>query len=243
MVQPRAVSIEEKDPWELESGLPNDVDAFMANCRFGFREEYKAQVVISGGEEGAGMLFLTDLVDANGEILGSQGWSVGSGFRTDDGGATLVHPVRKNVVSTSRYGQLQHRVGKELGINMKQYGLPLIAATWNGLGFHWMLEEHETLKKMQDGAREKKQGLMPTSFVGMSEKIRGGVATAEAPAKATGPAIDPVLEKKLTELAQTNAFKDFVRAAVKIQAVSGNDTLMSSVMEDGPTGFFATHQK
>jgi hypothetical protein len=220
---------------------------------FGMRDRYMQQVVAGGGEEGSGLMLLCDLVSAEGELLGSQGWTVGSGWRSDDDGATLVHPTRKNVVASSLYGQFQYRVNKEIKVPMGQYGLPLIAATWNGLGFHWMLEGHETLKETE-GVREKKQGLMPTVFIGVSEEIRngtmqitsaGGSAVVSAPG--TGGAgsgeISEALEKQLTSLAQANAYRDFVKAAVKISEVAGNDSLMSSVMDDGPDGYFAQHKK
>lgn len=229
----------EKSAWDLESGLPNDVDAFISNAHFGVRDEYMKQIA-EAGVEGTGLMFLCDLVDEAGEVLGQQGWSVGSGWSSSDDGASISHPTRKNVVISSRYGQLQHRVVKELDVEMEKYGKPVDAASWNGLGFHWMLEEHETLKIVEGGARERKQGLMPTSFVGLNEAIRGGKAPAgAAPAKA---ALDAPLEAQLKELAQSNPYKAFVMAAMKIEAVAKNDELMASIMDDGDTGFFATHQ-
>jgi len=228
-----------KSAWELESGLPNDVDAYMSNCRFGTKDEYMKQIVDTGGET-SGLMFLCDLVDEAGELLGQQGWTVGSGWKTEDDGVSIAHPVRKNVVISSRYGQLQYRVVKELSVEMDKYGKPLVAASWNGMGFHWMLEEHETLKQVE-GGREKKQGLMPTAFVGLNEAIRGGTAPAEA--AAAKPVVDKVIEEKLKDLAQTNDFKAFVMAAMKIESVSKSDELMASIMDDGKTGFFATHQK
>jgi hypothetical protein len=234
---------EEKSAWELESGLPNDVDGIMTNCRFGTpREEYAMQVVAGGGAREETLMFLTDLVNEAGEELGQAGWSVGSGWKASDDGTTISHPTRKNVVISSRYGQLQYRVVKELGVDMEKYGKPTIAASWNGLNFHWMMELHDTLKVLQDGSKEKKQGLMPTAFNGVNEKFRGGAAPAGV-AKAAGPKIDPKLERQLKELAQTNPFKEFVKAAMKIPAVSQNDDLMSSVMDDTATGFFAQHQR
>lgn len=232
---------EEKSAWELESGLPNDVDGHMANCKFGTREQYMQQVTAAGGE-GEGLMFLCDLLSLDGETIGQAGWTVGSGWKVSDDGLSISHPTRKNVVISSRYGQLQYRVVKELGVDMDKYGKPVDAASWNGLGFHWMMEEHDTLKVLADGKREKKQGAMPTVFLGLNEKIRGGAVGA---AEAAAPALKlkPDLEKKLKELAQTSSYRDFVKAAMKIPDVSQNDDLMSSVMDDGATGFFATHQK
>lgn len=232
---------QEFDPWETESGLPNDVDAYMANCHFGTRDRYMEQVVAGGGES-SGLMFLVDLVDEGGELLGQQGWTVGSGWDTEDDGASIFHPTRKNVVTSSRYGQLQNRAVKELGVNMRDYGTPLVAATWNGLGFHWMLESHSTLKQLEGGEFEQKQGLMPTEFIGVSEAIRGGeIKPAEAP-EAGGAEIPEELETQLTKLAQENDFRAFVMAAMKLEGVAKNDDLMASVMDEGPEGFFQTHQ-
>lgn len=232
---------EPRDPWELESGLPNDVDAYMASTHFGVRDQYM-QKVVAGGGESTGLMLLCDLVDEGGEVLGQAGWSVGSGWTADEDGAAISHPTRKNVVASSRYGQLQHRVVKELGVDMNKFGKPLIAKSWDGLGFHWMLEAHDTLKKLEDGTVEKKQGLMPVQFNGVSEAIRGGKILAEAPDKAE-LAIAPKLNTKLADLAQTNSYKDFVKAAMKIPEVVLNDDLMSLIMDEGPGGYFATHQK
>jgi len=230
----------EKSVWDLESGLPNDVDAFIANAKFGTRDEYMQQIS-EGGGEGTGLMFLFDLMDESGEVIGQQGYTVGSGWQASDDGKSISHPTRKNVVISSRYGQLQHRVVKELDVEMEKYGKPTDAASWNGLGFHWMLEEHETLKVVEGGGRERKQGLMPTVFVGVNDAIRGGAAPAKAaPEKAT---IDAGLEKQLKELAQTNGYKAFIMAAMKIEAVSKNDELMASIMDESDKGFFATHQK
>jgi hypothetical protein len=231
----------EFDPWELESGLPNDVDAYMAHCHFGTRDQYMQQIVAGGGE-GSGLMFLFDLVDENGEIMGNQGYTVGSGWDTEDDGASIVHPTRKNVVASSRYGQLQHRTVKELEVDMRQYGIPTVAATWEGLGFHWMLEEHTTLKQLEGGEFEKKQGLMPTEFIGVSEAIRGGeVAPAEAP-EAGGVEMSEELEAELTRLAQENDYKTFIMAAMKVGGVASSDEIMSYVMDESAEGFFATHQ-
>ncbi len=233
---------DEFDPWALESGLPNDVDAYMANCKFGTKDQYEQQIVAGGGSIGMSLMFMFDLVSEDGELLGNAGFSIGSGWQTEDDGETVVHATRKNVVMSTRYGALQSRCVKELGINMREYGIPTVAKTWEGLGFHWMLEEHQTLKKLEDGSYEMKQGLMPTTFIGVNEAIRGGEGVAEKPDKTSGPKISEDLEEQLTKIAQENDYKSFVKMAMKVEGVAKDDDLMSSVMDEGPNGFFAAHQ-
>lgn len=223
---------EERGPWELETGLPNDVDAWMTNCRFGTKEEYAQAVVATGGEvEGvAGLMFITDLVDENGVLIGSQGWSVGSGWIPSDDGKSMRHPTRRNVVDTSRYGQLQRRVMKDLGVDMSKFGVPTVAPSWDGLGFHWMLEEHPTIT-----GQASKRGLMPVQSLGKKDIM---VAAQKAP-KVAGD-----VEKQLADLVDVSPnSKVFQKAALKLEAVTKNDDIMADVLDDSPTGFYIRHKK
>jgi len=223
---------EEKGAWDLESGLPNDVDAYMKNCRFGTKDEYKLAVTATGPGEGegvAGLQFITDLYDENGELIGSQGWSVGSGWIPSDDGRSMHHPTRKNVVSSSRYGQLQSRVMKDLEVDMYQHGMPTEAASWDGLGFHWLLEEHETIR-----GKEPKPGLMPVIFLGKKAEGKAPAPTKEAPGKAeSGEMI------KLKTIAEVSPdIKTFQKAALRIEAVATNDEMMAHVLDDSAEGFY-----
>ena len=125
---------EQPSPWDTETGLANDVDGWIRNAKFGTKDEY-AQAVAATGSEGGQMLLL-DLADENEEIIGSQGYSIGSGWIISDDGLSISHPKRKNVVGSSLYGQLQNRVVKELKVDMASRGLPTDAKSWDGLGFH-----------------------------------------------------------------------------------------------------------
>lgn len=226
------MTTEEKGAWDLESGLPNDVDAYMKNCRFGTKDEYKQAVVAAGTGEGegvAGLMLITDLYDENGELISSQGWSVGSGWIPSDDGLSMHHPTRRNVVDSSRYGQLQRRVMKDLGIDMNEHGTPTKAPSWDGLGFHWMIEEHPTIE-----GKEPKRGLMPVTFLGK----KGGEGTVKG-APAAAPKEEPDAVKKLKSLASVSPdVKTFQKAALRMEAVTGNDELMAEVLDDSPTGFY-----
>lgn len=217
----------EKSSWETETGLPNDIDAWIINPRFGLKDEYAQAVQAAGGE---GTMLILDLIDEGGELVGSQGYSIGTGWIVSDDGMEITHPKRKNVVGSSMYGQLQNRVRKELAVPMEERGLPTQAKCWGGLGFHWMLQEHPTV------AGGPKAGLMPVEY--LSEK-EVGARPAVVP-KVAGVAGD--LELRLKELAQTNDVKSFQKLALKIPEVVDNDELMASVLDEGSSGFHATHQ-
>jgi len=226
---------EEKDlgAWELESGLISDVDAWIANPHFGYKEEYRSKVMETGASE-SGLMFLVDLVDDNGAVLASQGFSVGTGFIPSDDGLSISHPKRNNVVRGCRYADLQERVVKVLGIDMMSKGSPLDAGCWDGLGFHWMLEDHTTV------SGDTKQGIMPTLFISdkkgqMPAPAPGAVPGAVPPTQSTPPGAASEADALLAVLIPNSPdIKAFQMAAMKIPAVTQNDALMASVFDEGP---------
>jgi len=220
---------EEQSAWETETGLPNDVDGWITNPKFGTKDEY-AQAVAATGSEG-GLMFLFDLGDAEGEIIGSQGYSIGSGWIPSDDGMTISHPKRKNVVGSSMYGLLQNRVVKELKVNMQGRGSPLEAKSWDRLGFHWLMQPHTTV-----GGKEA-TGLMPVEFLG--ERKAGAPAGV---AKATPVAAESTTEKALAVYARTMDLNAFQEKALTMAAVAADDVLMAKVLDEGPEGFWAVHQ-
>jgi len=224
---------EKSSAWETETGLPNDIDAWIKNPKFGVKDEY-AQAVLASGAEGA-LMFIVDLVDEGGELLGSQGYSIGTGWTVSDDGMSISHPKRKNVVGSSMYGMVQNRVVRELDVDMDARGLPTEAKSWDGLGFHWMIQPHMTV-----GGKEA-TGLMPVTFLGDKGPSSGGPTPA---AKATtAPVAESATEKALGILARTNDLKTFQEKALGMAAVASNDELMAKVLDEGPEGYWASHQE
>lgn len=217
--------------WDTETGLPNDVDAYIKNAHFGEKDEYKQAVAASGSE--GGLMFLFDLLSPDGEILGSQGYSIGSGWIPSDDGMSISHPKRRNVVGSSLYGQLQNRVVKELKVDMIPRGMPTEAKSWEGLGFHWMMQPHMTV-----GGKEA-TGLMPVEFIG---ELGGAAATPTAPPAAAKPVVQAgSVEAKLTTMAGILDMEAFQKAALVVPGVSADDKLMAAVLDEGKDGFWATH--
>lgn len=220
---------QEVSTWDTETGLPNDIDAWVAAAKFGTVDKYSDAVQVTSPGSGGATMCILDLVDEAGEPVGQQGYSVGSGWIPSDDGMEITHPKRRNVVGTSVYGQLMNRVRKVLKVPMEKRGLPTEAKSWLGLGFHWMMEEHETV----GGAP--KPSLMPVEVLAI---MKEGVALKQAPVIV----VAGELELELKELAQSNTVKDFQKAALKKAEVTSSDELMANVLDEGPSGFWATHQ-
>lgn len=243
------------EDWETITGLIDDVNAYMLNCRFGppLRDEYQAAIV---GEGQQAIHFLTDFVSDDGTPLGSQGYSVGGGWIVSDDGGEISHPARAKIVKSSVYGQLIDDVVLSLQVPMKQYGTPLVARSWEGLGFHWRQKVHKTVKE-----GETRTAPMPVEFLGridpsdLRKKAKGGQPVAAraaaaarpspkaAPAAGKAGAMTPALESKLAALARNMEFSRFQDAALKIPEVAGSDDLLATVLDDSTDGFWSSHRQ
>ena len=209
------------EDWATETGLVNDVDVWFRNPHFGVKEEYGQ---VAGVDT---LMFLVDFTSPEGEVLATQGYSVGSGWIASEDGMSISHPTRKNVVGSSMYGKLIQRVVKELGVDMSKYGKPTEAKSWDGRGFHIMQEEHTTV------SGEVRTAPMPVA-------VLEGEAPGAAPAAKAAPA--SALEKKLTTMATSMNLPTFQKAALKMKEVTDNEDLLASILDDSSKGFWGSNQ-
>lgn len=220
-------------PWETVTGLPDDIDAYITNPRFGSKDEYTAVV-----EGGVAPMFLIDLVNEEGELVATPGYSCGAGWVIQANGVEITHPLRSNIVNSSIYGQLITRVTRDLAVDMSKYGdSALVAKSWDGLGFHWKQEEHATL------GQKKGLALMPVDFLGEREAVKAAPGKAVKKAAVAAPAADAALEKQLAVLAAGMTVDAFQKAAIKLPGVADDDALIASVLDESPAGYWATHQE
>ena len=236
--------------WETESGLIDDVDGYIVNPHFGFKEEY-AQAVQASGTPG-GAMFIVDVMSPEGELLGSQGYSIGTGWEISEDGRYITHLKRSNVVTSTLYGQLQNKVIKDLNVPMGGRGEPTDAMAWDGLGFHWNQLPHATV------GGEEKTGLMPTLFIG---ELKDAPAPGAAPPAAAAPretaasklkakaaalkapaVVSPARVEALKLVGESADSKEFLLKAVKNAVIVNDDALMAEVMDDSATGFFAQNK-
>lgn len=221
-----------KSPWELESGLINDVDGWITNARFGKNDKYTEAVTVTD-DNTVGTQLMFDLIDENGELLGSVGYSVGTGWIVSDDGSEMSNPKRRNVVKGTRYGDFQEKVIKDLKVPMGDYGVPTKAGTWNGLGFHWNQEKKKTV------AGKEVDVLMPTLFKGKKEGLAAKQAT-----KTSSVDVSETLKAQLIELAQSNDQKSFQLKVMRIPEATGNEKLMAHILDDSNAGFWSlNHNK
>ena len=218
-----------KSDWEPAIGIPNDVDAYIRNPRFGTNEKY-AQAVVANEGESQGAQFIIDLVSVDGIIISTQGYSIGKGWTVSEDGLHISHPMHKNVMKGTRYHTLQERVIKTLEVDLSKYGKPTESLSWDGLGFHWMVELLD-----QVGGQKKSNVPLPTIFLGKNEKF---TTTASAPKQAL-PTDNKDLLAKLAGLAKALTRTDFQLQAMRMPEVSRDQNLLANITDDSASGFYA----
>lgn len=157
--------------WGTDSGLPSNFDGTIIAAEFTTDEKYTSQ-------DGSPMTVLRlefDHAAESSPVL----LSLGAGWEIADRGKRAVHANRNKFVATSRIGRWIDRCVKQLGMfeTLSSRGAPTVAATWEGLRFHF---ERETID-YGAGIGEKEM-LMPTAFLGVVDgkgRVSGGTAAAK----------------------------------------------------------------
>ncbi|MFA5637208.1 MAG: hypothetical protein WC977_15030 [Anaerovoracaceae bacterium] len=157
--------------WGTDSGLPSNFDGTIIAAEFTTDEKYTSQ-------DGSPMTVLRlefDHAAESSPVL----LSLGAGWEIADRGKRAVHANRNKFVATSRIGRWIDRCVKQLGMfeTLVARGAPTVAATWEGLRFHF---ERETID-YGAGIGEKEM-LMPTAFLGVVDgkgNVSGGTVAAK----------------------------------------------------------------
>lgn len=233
---------EQLKPWDTSKGMIDDIDGYIKNGLFGHNDDYSAAIEDPAAKEG--LQYIADIVNAEGEELGRIMLSLGKGWVTSDAGKTVTHPARTNIVTSSRYGTFVNKITQELRVDMTKFGeSPLSAEVWEGLGFHWNLIPLPTMKKKPGtNEYETKDVLMPTSFLGSIKTAAKGAGKAAGKGKSSEIAIDPKLDKNLTELAQNLDRDEFIGEAIKAASAAKAKTLIPHLLDEGPNGYYQTHK-
>lgn len=237
------------EAWETESGLLEQYTGTITRSWFATDARYN---------DGNTMMLHWEIATNDPEIPEvTEKFPIGGGWDSSDGGATVVHEKGKQKFNNSSiYGKIVKRVNDADGVLhdvlpvLKQRGRPTNASIWDGLTFEFKREEFD-----YGGDIGKKARVMPQKFLG--ENAQAPLAVAEAPAAApaapaaaapvaapaaTAVEVDPVVAAKLRQAAKNSpTHQAFLDAAMEIDGVVTNEALLSSVVDDGASGFYATN--
>jgi hypothetical protein len=240
--------------WVTTTGFRDDFDFCIDHSYFGYDAQY---------QDGKQLLLIWEghVIDPeseeNNNAAHHEQWSVGGKdkegnylWTTEDNGRSMVHAKDLKVPNKSSfYGRIidwamTQESDELVGILAK--GDPKESGIWNGVVLHMKTREFD-----YGGEIGKKPRVFPEHFIGFDTesatptttdipKARG-TGTASTPQSASAPAGGSVSEKLLGRLAKaSDSFEEFVEAAIDIPDVKSNTELRASVMDDGPTGFYAT---
>lgn len=237
------------NPWETESGLPDDFNLTVTRSWFAKDARYKDGEVL--------LLHWEGTVEKDGEEEELETpiiFPCGSGWESYDGGKTAEHEKgRKRFIGSSIYGRLIERCTKELGMMdlMLKRGAPTTAAVWEGLKFHMKREKIEFGSKLEPIER-----LMPDKFLG---EVKGGKLTppkgtktkAETKPEPAEPEPEPKPEEKTGAKAEfgdkkkklllaklqaiakrSDSFEQFYDEAINLEEVVNDEEILAMVIDE-----------
>lgn len=208
------------DAYSLSSGLLDDFDGTVSEAWFATDAAYN---------DGSTVLLILDLAtddpDRPQETLKL---STGTGWVIEDSGRRIVAESGKNRSfnkSSVIGGFLQAALEAGAGETMRARGIPMEAATWQGLKFHFNRVDVVGF----DG--EKKERLLPTGFLGADG---GAVAGGAAPAaQGSSDEVSPALRAQLTVAAKKAEDQSaFIDAAFQIDGVVDSAAAVALVTSD-----------
>jgi len=241
---------EEEDPWELESGLANDIDITVKKSRFGYLDNYQ-------NGEAALLIWDYESPDLDSDPQYPIIWPLGAGWDVANRGASVEHEKRTRFVDSSMIGRLIKRC-TDIGAmdTLRERGTPRNASIWEGMKFHII---REAISFGEASSIPDTEHFMPTEFLGVegtktsarssraastrtSAAPRGRAARVEEP---DDKAPESDLEAKLTDLAKKLDLEKFQKAALNIDGINDNENadLLVAVLEDGNDGFWAKAQE
>lgn len=238
------MTTKQRDPWALETGLPNDFDFWVARARFGYNPNYQS---------GSALLLIWEGESPDLDIEYPVIWPVGKGWESREDGVSAFHPKRQGFISTSMYGRLIDRVLNGLKVDMRSRGDPKKATIWEGLGFHLVTETLTFGKGILEDSGGSTDHLMPTAFLGTRSGLQVPVRiSTTAPETATAPAGPSVptasappasnLNQQLLIWAKTMDRPAFQQKALSVNEVvndPANAGLLTQILDDSANGFWA----
>lgn len=230
------------ESWETETGLLDSYDGTIQRAWFATDARYN---------DGNSIMLHWEIATNDPDVTETvEKFPVGGGWDSPDGGATVVNEKGKQKFNkASIYGKIVERVQAPDGSLhdafpvVKSRGRAQQASVWEGLTFHFEREEFD-----YGGEIGKRSRTMPVAFLGenaqaslsTSAPATTATAVAAAPEAATAD-VDPVVAAKLRNAAkESDSHTAFLDAAMAIDGVTTNDALLAQVVDDSPSGFYAT---
>jgi hypothetical protein len=149
-----------QDAWKLDSGLRESMDLLIHASYFSQHADYQGGIPYL-------IFFIGE--DENGDPVELR-MPVGSDWSSADGGKTISHPTKRNIIKSSIYGHfIEHALAIEdapQGMKLRDIlfsrGTPMQAGIWQDLKIHLDLFEIKFGRSLDPVNR-----LMPTRFLGL----------------------------------------------------------------------------
>lgn len=229
---------EEFDSWQTGSGLLTDYEGTVIKAEFAIDVNYQQGIPY--------LLFLTlEYVDKDsGETFENvERYSVGSDWKSYDGGETVEHPkgATQRINKNGQYGRLIDAAIEAGGADLlRKRGKATNAGVW--VGTQWHFAEVSTDYNI-DGNKITSNKNFPDKYLGVVEDGGSGKAeelTTES-IQGVGPSsngsgvlddVDPALVLQMTGLAREHDYSSWVDQVMGLTGVAESDTLIVALADD-----------
>jgi hypothetical protein len=227
---------DEEELWGTDSGLVTDYEGVIADAFFQLNSESQF------GDPQTQLRLKFATTD---DKVVEERWNCGPDWVSNDGGETVTHPGgKKKFNQNAQAGKFvkaaMEAMLQELTIDdLKARGAPTTAKTWLGLRF-FMEATTSSGKNRTTGEDWSSTKNYPTKFMGMGEETSGEVGVGTVALIPSDP-----LERltgdnvaKVTLLAKTLPFGEWLDKVMEVEGVLGNDELVALLPDE--SGLYTT---
>lgn len=178
------------DPYEFSQGLPDKYGGVIEEAYVAYNPEYQDGKIA--------LLHLVTMTDD--PEIGEAGrttalYTLGKGWEPAEGGKSAVHESGKKRKLNANSGvALLTQAALDIGVNLRERGLPWESKTWTGLDFEW--ERKEFSFKNDEGKEQTYGRMLPVALRGQAgtgtpPQAAAAAAPPTAPAAQAAPAPTP----------------------------------------------------
>ena len=220
------------DPYEFSQGLPDKFGGLIEEAYVAYNPEYQ-----DGKVALLHLTLMTDDPEVGEGGRTTQLYTLGKGWEPDEGGKSARHESGKKRKLNANSGvALLTGAALEIGVNLRDRGLPWEAKTWQGLDFEW--ERKAFSFKNDKGEDQSYQRLLPVALRGQSPTTAG---SAPAPSQASSPATSPTPSPEPQATTNGSAIDGMTKVALiklakEVKASGGtHDNFMERAFTDDST--------
>src|SRR5262245_44450032 len=219
----------DEDLWSTDSGMVSDYEGTVIDAWF---------AVDANLNDSPTFLFLKMQTDNEQFPEITERYNCGPDWRSYDGGESVQHPTRKKFNNRSQAGVLVDKVIVLAGEQIREKGVPTIAATW--LGTQWFMEAVSKPYKLRDGSEGVLVRNYPAKFLGAVGVEPPLTRQEDSVGGSDVGSSDSPIMKIIGGMAKDLPHREWVDKVLKVEGVMADEALVRQLPDTTETGLYET---